>query len=707
MRYLLYILLICCGQAFAQGYADNWVIKNGVGLNFTTGSPILFSSSAIDPLSQRTPALSCISDKNGNLLFYKSNTTVYHSSHVPMENGQRLFYYHQDQSYSAEVILPIPNSDSLFAILHVGYMDSLNIISGYPTNYNFYYSIVDISQNNGLGKVISKNVPVIPTSLMNGKIINGNIEPIFNESKNRYEIFFLLSTTGTNPTPTKRMVIIDSIGTISLAPISNNYATHNVHIWNNRANRTISPQYMGGNNMYLRYYQYNPNANSFNLLNTIDISPIYGGVLMCFSPSSQYLFVFKPGVGAVPNTLLRYDLSQGTNTAIVNSVDTLFVNYDPFLYIKQAPNQKLYIAHYDNGSSKIGEITYPDSSLVQGNFIPNAILPQENQQFLVFPQFVPNWLAAPPFALSYACQDSVVFDLTYKTMIDSVRWDFGDPASGAANTSTLLQPVHHYSSYGKYYVQVATWWQGVADTLADTVFVEPSPHVQLPNDTLLCAGESLALDIGQGFAANYLWNTGSTDSTLLITKTGMYVATAYNNCGSQTDTLNVVVLDPPQAQLKDTSVCDNFKITLHFEADSATYLWSTGETTATIYPTTTATYSVDVANPCGQVHDQAFVEIKKCICNVYLANAFTPDGDGLNDTFAPVADCPDFTYNLIIFDRWGNKIAEITEKTPPWDGTVNGQKMPLGVYTYQFSYRGTEYGRVVHQLKNGMITIVQ
>ncbi|NDF13947.1 PKD domain-containing protein [bacterium] len=83
---------------------------------------------------------------------------------------------------------------------------------------------------------------------------------------------------------------------------------------------------------------------------------------------------------------------------------------------------------------------------------------------------------------------------------------------------------------------------------------------------------------------------------------------------------------------------------------------------------------------------------------IYVPDAFTPNGDFLNDTFRPVSQ--DMVFSLVVFDRWGGKIYE--ERFDPaspsgfrgWDGRVNGAEPVSGVYSYMIvSHSGPEFGR--------------
>ena len=112
--------------------------------------------------------------------------------------------------------------------------------------------------------------------------------------------------------------------------------------------------------------------------------------------------------------------------------------------------------------------------------------------------------------------------------------------------------------------------------------------------------------------------------------------------------------------------------------DFESYEWSNGETSASISVEVDNEYSVIVIDENGCV-DTASIEIEAC-GSWEMPNVFTPDGDGLNDTFGPVvkgnnAEVIDFK----IYNRWGNLVHD--EKTP-WDGAIDGNPHPSDVLIY-------------------------
>ena len=76
-------------------------------------------------------------------------------------------------------------------------------------------------------------------------------------------------------------------------------------------------------------------------------------------------------------------------------------------------------------------------------------------------------------------------------------------------------------------------------------------------------------------------------------------------------------------------------------------------------------------------------------CPFYIPNAFTPNGDNINERFvvAEGENCRVVEYQIRIFDRWGRLVFESSSPAPEdaWDGTFEGEKLAKGVYIYNVS----------------------
>jgi gliding motility-associated-like protein len=70
--------------------------------------------------------------------------------------------------------------------------------------------------------------------------------------------------------------------------------------------------------------------------------------------------------------------------------------------------------------------------------------------------------------------------------------------------------------------------------------------------------------------------------------------------------------------------------------------------------------------------------------DVFVPKAFSPNGDGQNDLLYARGACI-ATIEFVVFDRWGNKLFETTDKNTPWDGTSKGQPVNTGTYVYMLN----------------------
>lgn len=80
---------------------------------------------------------------------------------------------------------------------------------------------------------------------------------------------------------------------------------------------------------------------------------------------------------------------------------------------------------------------------------------------------------------------------------------------------------------------------------------------------------------------------------------------------------------------------------------------------------------------------------------LYVPNSFTPNGDGLNDIFrAILTEGYDVgSFEMLIFNRWGQVIFESRDPESGWDGTYKGDLVPDGIYTYTIQYRSYNSGK--------------
>jgi gliding motility-associated-like protein len=284
----------------------------------------------------------------------------------------------------------------------------------------------------------------------------------------------------------------------------------------------------------------------------------------------------------------------------------------------------------------------------------------------------------------------------------SYTWLFGD-----GQTSTLQHPSHSYALSNPYNVQLAvTSDKGCGANFAGSVEALPVPGLAsfTTNDIDQCL---LVNDFTftntspvTGGPLTYTWvygdgSTGTTtDGTRVYAAPGQYkvqlVSANPQGCLSDTgETFVNVYLEPTVKLGADRIVLENLAITLDpkVTGNNLTYLWTPDRYLAnnttlnpTVSPLDDVTYTLAVTGPGGCT---AFDEISLTILKALVVpNAFSPNGDGVNDRWTiPHLDIyPGCVVE--VFNRSGQSVYRATNYTKPWDGTYRGALLPVGTYYY-------------------------
>lgn len=95
------------------------------------------------------------------------------------------------------------------------------------------------------------------------------------------------------------------------------------------------------------------------------------------------------------------------------------------------------------------------------------------------------------------------------------------------------------------------------------------------------------------------------------------------------------------------------------------------------------------------------------ISTLYIPNAFTPDGSGNNDVFMPVG-LELYEFNMMIFNRWGEKIFESPALNQGWDGKYKGVLCEPGVYIYKVVYKEAKGPtKLQEKTRYGHVTLIK
>ena len=197
-----------------------------------------------------------------------------------------------------------------------------------------------------------------------------------------------------------------------------------------------------------------------------------------------------------------------------------------------------------------------------------------------------------------------------------------------------------------------------------------------------------------------------------LTKDVMVIVTNEDNGCMDSVTFTFNISDINKSIIVDDDSpfqCQEIILSIEPDDPNCSYLWSNGETTVSISDTIleNTTYSVTITDENGCTLEQSLtVDPELPQCNeddVFIPNAFSPNGDGVNDVFRVRSNFVK-TMDLRVYDRWGEEIFITTDVGSGWDGTYRGANVTPNVYAYCLIVtcsNGAEYTKV------GNVTLIQ
>jgi len=251
-----------------------------------------------------------------------------------------------------------------------------------------------------------------------------------------------------------------------------------------------------------------------------------------------------------------------------------------------------------------------------------------------------------------------------------------------------------------------TYWLEVSldsCTVRDTIRVEDAGvQVNLGPDTTLCEGENLALTVPEYLNAR--WSTEATGSAINVQTGGTYAVQVDNGLCTAQDAVKVQYQQPPDPHIpKDTTFCQGDTFQLAYQQD-----WTFHKNRQAVSKPITfsepGNYSIRVSNQCGKEEETLVLKQEACPCLVYFPNAFTPNGDGLNENFGPTYDCRLSKFQLTLYNRWGE---QVYESRHPEEGWSPGSGMPSGVYMWKAVYTGYVNGYEQQFTNSGTVQLMR
>lgn len=229
-----------------------------------------------------------------------------------------------------------------------------------------------------------------------------------------------------------------------------------------------------------------------------------------------------------------------------------------------------------------------------------------------------------------------------------------------------------------------------SDTGSVQIYINDLPTITTSTDQAICFGDGAILSANSSIGS-LTWSTGEITNVIGVMPfaSTVYTVQSSNICGTVTDSIVVIVNPLPAAYAgADQTLLAGETGQLN-TASGNSYIWSPSASLSCnncSNPVFTATLSqyyfltVTDSNGCSN-SDSVYIYVRDANA-FYIPNAFTPNNDGLNDQFMIKGDNIS-RVQMMIFDRWGEKIFESNDINIGWNGLYKGRMAESEVYVYK------------------------
>jgi gliding motility-associated-like protein len=473
MKTLLYLVIFIFSAfgCYAQLQNNNWTFGYYCKVDFSGAQPNGMTTSA----SYSNEQCATVSDEtSGQLLFFTDGQSVWNANNQTMPNGFNLFGGAFLSCTQGPVIVPFPEDPTKYYIFT---MDDLEYDVPQLDN-GLRYTVVDMTLNNGLGDVDPLQKNIFLTDFLSEKMtvvrseaIRGYWVIVHKKESNQF-LAYKVDGCGVDPTP-----VSSNVGTLLLGANSNfdpRMPFYGSMKANRAGNRIAMPI---DDSKLIDFYSFDAATGQLFDPITVEVTDNTPG-----SPIRKYGCSFSPdgSMFYYTNNISVYQLKLTTYDSInIASSHTLVATpSDPTFQIEEGQDGKLYVAI--GGSNVLDAINSPNSSFC--DYTSNAVT-LNGLCMLGLPARVHERNFSSPtitYSPDSCLQSNIAFSIATSLPINQISWNFGDPNSGASNTSTSINPTHEFSDLASYQITAIVEFNCYTDTITQNITLFDCPDTVTP-----------------------------------------------------------------------------------------------------------------------------------------------------------------------------------------------------------------------------------
>jgi gliding motility-associated-like protein len=319
--------------------------------------------------------------------------------------------------------------------------------------------------------------------------------------------------------------------------------------------------------------------------------------------------------------------------------------------------------------------------------------------------FTPNFSIPTPFFIidDTVCINEIIeFYNLENTDADNVTWSA--PGSSIENSQSYVLDNLTYLNPGKYEITQSINTDGCTSEFTREIVVVPPVEHNLTTDLILCDSVAYLIARTEG-VIDYLWNNGATSENLLTEEKGIYSVLMSDLYCTQNVTFNIDYFNYDEIKVglgNDTVICIQYPLSTNIIlSDTTEFTWNDNYLNLNREFLETGYYELITSlNGCKSITGIT-VTVEDCSAQLYLPNVFSPNQDGINDSFFPLGDFFE-VLDFRIYDRWGS---EVHSGNTAWKGNTKNKQSSMGVYHYVLRIRNTLLD--AEELITGDVTLIR